>query len=99
MNIYSLRSKSLEYMNIPFFENDDISVFNLLRNVVMNGTDVSLLNNMEDLELYCIGVFDPKEGIIKMKKRKVIDLVEVPDILRMREEVRKVVSNASPSGK
>lgn len=99
MNIYTLRSKSLEFMNVPFYEADDVSVFNLLRNVVMNGADVSLVNNLDDLELLCIGVFDTKEGIIKAKVRKVIDLVDIPDIIRMREEVSSRVSNPTAPGK
>lgn len=95
MNIYSLRSKTLKFYNVPFYEADDISVFNLLRNVVYKGQDTGLISNLDDLELVCLGQFDTSEGIVKAKNRHVIDLIDIPDILKMRSEVLDHVQNPS----
>lgn len=94
-NIYSLKSKSLGFLNVPFYESDDISVFNLLRNVVYKGQDTGLISNLDDLQLVCLGTFDNTEGITKAKMRVVIDLVDIPEILRAREEVLDHVQNPS----
>lgn len=87
MKFYSLKSKSLGYFNKPFLCTDDLEAINQLRNAVMSGTDIGLMNNLKDLELHALAEFDSSKGIEKIKPKMVIDCIEIPEIVEMCEEV------------
>lgn len=67
MRIYSLKSKSLGYYNLPFFaENDTGALFNI-RNAVLSEQDASLSSNLDDLILVLLGELVQEDSVVIAK--------------------------------
>ena len=91
MKLYSLKCKSLKIYNTPFVCSDDGHAVSIVREAVRQGNDSGLVSNIEDLSLFCLGEFDSKEGLQRVRPKQVIDLVSIPGILNLvKEAVEKV---------
>ena len=95
MNIYSLKCKSLKCYQRPFPASDDGNAMAGIRETIRlaDPEDVKLID-VNDLELFCLSCFDSKNGITKARPKKIIDLVDIPGLLDVIQEVtRNVESN------
>lgn len=72
MIILSLRSKSLDHLNLPFYANNEKEALAMIRDQVLSEKDCSLVRNLSDLELVKLGEFDSTLGITS-NERKSID--------------------------
>lgn len=90
MKLYSLKCKSLQIYNTPFPAIDDGAAVSLVRDSIKRGSDAGLIINAEDLVLFSLGAFDSKEGIQSAKPKKIVDLVAVPGLMDIVNQVRNV---------
>ena len=88
MNIYSLKCKSLKCYQRPFPATDDGNAMVGIRETLRlaDPEDVKCLD-IKDLELFCLSCFDSKNGITKARPKKVIDLVDIPGLVDVVQEV------------
>lgn len=63
MIILSLRSKSLDHLNLPFCSSNEKEALATIRNQVISEPDSPLSRNINDLELVKLGEFDSTLGI------------------------------------
>lgn len=92
MKLYSLKCKSLKIYNIPFVAPDDGAAVSLVANAIKKGADDSLVTNIEDLSLFCLGVFDSKEGVKHSRPKLITDLSMIPGLIDL---CRGVVENVA----
>ena len=62
--LYSIYDKLLERYNIPGFDEDDRTCQIGLSREMKRDQSSYLFCNKDDLDLYCLGTFDDKTGII-----------------------------------
>ena len=61
--LYSIYDKQLERFNVPGFEDDDHIIMVSLQRAAKDKSSF-LYINAEDLDLYCLGIFDDKTGYV-----------------------------------
>lgn len=59
MYFYSLVSKSQERYNVPFLAMDDDDAISRVSQMVTGSQDPSLILSLDDLQLCCVGLFEP----------------------------------------
>ncbi|QXN75148.1 hypothetical protein [Microvirus mar31] len=69
MKLYSLRSKSMNYLNVPFVANDDTEVLIQIRDAIQKGQDSSLVRNLEDIEIVILAEFSPSSGLVARRNQ------------------------------
>lgn len=59
MKFYSLYSKSQERYNTPFLAEDDGAAIEIVSKMVSAQGDMALMSSLDDLQIECVGGFDP----------------------------------------
>ena len=63
MTIFSLKSKSLDHLNIPFYAENERSALAMIRDQMVSDANCALSQNAHDLVLVKLGTFDNQSGI------------------------------------
>lgn len=71
MIILSLRSKSLDHLNLPFYANNEKEALAMIRDQVLSENDCALTRNLSDLELVKLGEFDSTLGITSNERQTI----------------------------
>lgn len=66
MKLYSIKNTQTERFNPPFVARDDDDAKETCRKAIIAGRDISLLVELENLELYSVGEFDAITGKFTM---------------------------------
>lgn len=79
MKLYSIKNTQTDRFNPPFVARDDDDAIETVRKAIISGRDVSLLVELENLDLCSICDFDAKTGIcFPGEPEQVVELVSVP---------------------
>lgn len=62
MKLYSIKNTQTDVFNPPFVARDDVDAKETVRKAIVSGRDISLLVELENLELYNVASFDAKTG-------------------------------------
>lgn len=81
IGFYSLKSKSLDFYNLPFQATGDTDALNRVASTINN--DSMARANAHDMEVYRIGIFDPATGIFDGNARLCIcdNVLSIPSIV------------------
>lgn len=79
MKIYSLFSKSLNRYNLPFFADDDEAAIATVANMVTAQADPALMCALDDLQLECVGGFEPVPD--EIGDAPVFETVDAPAVI------------------
>lgn len=78
MKLYSIRNKQTGIFNPPFVARDHIDAEETVRKAIVSGRDISLLVELDNLDLHCIGDFDAKTAEFVGYYEKFKDLSDIP---------------------
>lgn len=81
LGFYSLRSKSLNFFNVPFQAVGDVDALNRIATTL--NSDKVALANAHDLEVFRIGIFDPSTGVFDGSARCLVcdDVLSIPSLV------------------
>lgn len=82
IGFYCMKSKSLDFYNLPFHATGDTDALNRIATTMNN--DSMARANAHDLEVYRIGIFDPATGIFDGTARHCIcdNVLSIPSIVK-----------------
>lgn len=87
MKVYCMKIKSLKVLTKPFVLDDDGQAIASIRETIRTApADEVKKIVLEDLELFSIGMFDSKNGLTNCRPKKIIDLVDIPQLLDIFKE-------------
>lgn len=75
LNFYSLRSRQLDFFNLPFSACSDVEAVAAVRNAVLSGDIKS--EQACDLELWDVGYFDTETGKFEIAHNILVDDISV----------------------
>lgn len=92
LGFYCIRSKSLDFYNVPFYASGNKEAVNVVRNSVLGGRDIAMQEHLDDLSLYLVGHFNSDNGVITPTPEPlfICELSEIPILSEIRKESEKV---------
>lgn len=82
MVLYSIKNTLTNTFNPPFVARDQLDAKETVRKAIISGRDISLLIELDNLELYDVGTFDAGTGMLlpffDEALEKVVSLSEIP---------------------
>lgn len=88
MILYSIFNKQTERFNPPFVARDDDDAIETCRKAIIGGRDITLLVELENLDLCSICEFDAKTGLcFPGEPEQVSQLVDIP----LPEHIQKMI--------
>lgn len=88
MLLFTIYNVQTESFNPPFVARDVDDAKEMIRKAIIGGRDVSLLVELENLDLYIVGSFDAKTGELVNDLEHLITLDSIP----LPEHVEKLIN-------
>ena len=82
MKLYSIYNSLTEIYNPPFVARDDTDAIEMVRKAIIVGRDISLLVELDNMQLECIGDFNEKNSFFDNGPAYVVvslDYIKLPE--------------------
>lgn len=78
MLLFSIRNNKTGFFNPPFVARDVADAQETVRKAIISGRDVSLLVELENLDLFLLGSFDPRDAEFDHDLDRIVSLSAIP---------------------